>query len=367
MSLQRPILLCAGGTGGHLFPAEALATALAARGCVVELATDTRALKYGASFPARAIHSIAAATPTGGSLLSKALAAMTLARGTLAARGLVRRLNPLVVVGFGGYPTVPPLLAAAQLGFATVLHEQNAVMGRANRFLARRVGAIGTGFPNLGGVTPEIKFKAHFTGNPVRPAVLAAALVPYPVRADGKLQVLVTGGSQGARVMSQIVPSAIELLSPALRLQLAIVQQARGEDAAQVSQTYVRLGVEAQVQPFFDDLPARMAQAHLVIARAGASTVSELAVIGRPAILVPFPFALDNDQAANAAVLAETGAVTVIKQADFTPQWLADALTKALADTAGLVKAALAAKAAGVQDAAERLADLVLQVAGRQN
>lgn len=365
MSTQRPILLCAGGTGGHLFPAEALAIALAARGCVVELATDSRALQYGADFPARAVHAVPAATPTGGSILSKALAAITLGRGTLVARGLVRRMNPLVVVGFGGYPTVPPMLAAAQLGVPTVLHEQNAVMGRANRFLARRVVAIGTGFPNLGGVSADISAKASFTGNPVRPAVLAAALVPYPARAEGRMRLLVTGGSQGARVMADIVPPAVELLEPAQRARLTLVQQARGEDAARVTEHYARLGVDCEVQPFFADLPNRIAHAHLVIARAGASTVSELAVIGRPAILVPFPFALDQDQAANAAVLAQTGAVNVIKQADFTPQWLAQTLARALDDHEGLARAALAARGAGVQDAAERLADLVLRVAAR--
>jgi UDP-N-acetylglucosamine--N-acetylmuramyl-(pentapeptide) pyrophosphoryl-undecaprenol N-acetylglucosamine transferase len=364
MAEPRPILLAAGGTGGHLFPAESLALALAVRGYAVELATDTRALKYGAAFPARAVHPVRAATPTGGSLLSKGIAALTLARGTLAARGLIRRIRPLAVVGFGGYPTVPPLLAAAQFGVPTVLHEQNAVMGRANRFLARRVAAIGTGFPNLGGVSVEIKAKASFTGNPVRPAVLKAAEIAYPARADGKLRLLVTGGSQGARVMAEVVPPAVALLSAAQRARLTIVQQARGEDAARVEAAYAAMGLHAELKPFFNDLPNQIAQAHLVIARAGASTVSELAVIGRPAILVPFPFAVDQDQAANAAVLAETEAVTVIKQSDFTPQWLADALVRALDDPRGLEQRALAAGRAGVRDAAERLADLVLRVAG---
>ena len=364
MTLQRPILLAAGGTGGHLFPAESLALALAVRGYAVELATDTRALKYGAAFPARAIHAVPAATPTSGSLLSKGLAALVLARGILAARSLIKRLRPLAVVGFGGYPTVPPLLAATQLKVPTVLHEQNAVMGRANRFLAGRVSAIGTGFPNLGGVDAAIQAKAHFTGNPVRPAVLTAADLSYPLQSDGRLRLLITGGSQGARVMSEILPPAVELLDAARRARLSIVQQARGEDAAAVAAAYKRISVSADIKPFFNDLPNQIACAHLIIARAGASTVSELAVIGRAAILVPFPHALDQDQAANAAVLAMTGAVTVVKQADFTPQWLAAALALALDDPAGLKARALAAKAAGVRDAAERLVDLVLRVAG---
>ena len=259
---------------------------------------------------------------------------------------------------------MPPLLAAAQLHVPTVLHEQNAVIGRANRFLAARVAAIGTGFPNLGGVSAEIKAKTHFTGNPVRPAVLTAADMPYPPRMDGRLRLLVTGGSQGARVMSEVVPPAVELLDAQQRARLTIVQQARGEDAAQVEAAYKRMGVAADIKPFFNDLPDQIALAHLVIARAGASTVSELAVIGRPAILVPFPHALDQDQAANAAVLAETGAVTVIKQSAFFPQWLTTELARALNDPAGLEMRALAARQAGVRDAAERLADLVLRVAG---
>ena len=364
MKNDRPILLCAGGTGGHLFPAEALAVALGKRGASVELATDDRALKYGADFPARAIHAIASATPTGGSVLSKAAAALVLARGTVAAWFLMGRIKPRVVVGFGGYPTVPPLLAASQRGIPTILHEQNAVMGRANRFLARRVKAIATGFPELGGVDAAIRAKAHHTGNPVRAAVLAAAAIPYPGFGDGKLRLLVTGGSQGARVMSDIVPMAIELLAPEARARLVVVQQARGEDEARVAAIYARLGLACEVKPFFADLPMRLAQAHLVIARSGASTVSELAVIGRPAILVPFPFALDNDQAANAAELAKTGAVTVIKQAEFTAIWLAAQLMQALNAPEALISRALAAKQAGIADAAERLADLVMQVGG---
>ena len=365
MNQQKPVLLAAGGTGGHLFPAESLAVVLARRGMAVELATDTRALKYGADFPARAIHAIPAATPTGGSLLSKAAAGLVLTRGTLVARRLLTRIKPCVVVGFGGYPTVPPLLAATMRGIPAILHEQNAVMGRANRFLARRVQAIATGFPDLGGVDAAILAKVHHTGNPVRPAVLAAAALPYPDFDRGRLNVLVTGGSQGARVMSDIVPMAIELLPVALRARLRVVQQARGEDEARVSAIYERLGLNCEVKPFFTDLPMRLAQAHLVIARAGASTVSELAIVGRPAILVPFPFALDNDQAANAAELARTGAVIVVKQAEFTANWLAAELLACLNGPEALKSRALAAKQAGIADAVERLADLVMQVAGR--
>ncbi len=266
----RGILLAAGGTGGHLFPAASLAAVLKKRGYEIDLATDDRALKYGGEFPARAIHAIPSATPTGAGLASKALAALKLGQGSLVARGLIKKLNPLVVVGFGGYPTVPPLLAAAWLGAPSVLHEQNAVMGRANKFLAGRVSLIATGFPNLKGVDAG---KTRYVGNPVRPAVLAAALTPYPARDGGRLNVLVTGGSQGARVMSDIVPAALALLSAEQRAGLRLTMQARGEDLSRVAAAAAKLAFPVELQEFFADLPGRIAASHLVIGRAGASTV----------------------------------------------------------------------------------------------
>ena len=358
---DQPILLAAGGTGGHLFPAESLAVALARRGLPVELVTDDRAIRYGGAFPARAIHTIASATPRGGSIISKGLAAFTLLRGTIGALSLLRRVRPQCVVGFGGYPTVPPLLAAAMLRMPSVLHDQNAVLGKANRFLASSVDAIGSGFPTLGGVPQSLRGRVTCTGNPVRTMVIEASNVPYPDFEDGRFRLLVTGGSQGAKVMSDIVPSAISLLDASQRARFVIVQQARGEDETRVREAYAELGVSAEVAPFFADLPMRIAGAHLVIARSGASTVSELAVIGRPSILVPFPFALDQDQAANAQHLAATGAAQVIVQKDFTPQWLADHLARACVDHSGLIAQAHAARNAGAPDAAERLADLVIQ------
>ncbi|MBL8587540.1 MAG: undecaprenyldiphospho-muramoylpentapeptide beta-N-acetylglucosaminyltransferase [Methylobacteriaceae bacterium] len=361
MSEDRPVLLAAGGTGGHLFPAQALAVALAARGVPVELVTDERALKYGGEFPARAFHTIAAATPTGGSLISKALAVLKLMRGTIAARRLVARVRPRAVVGFGGYPTVPPMLAARQLKIPSILHEQNAVMGRANRFLSGAVDAIATGFPTLSGVAEAARGKLRHVGNPLRPAVLAAAAAPYPD--DSSLCVVVTGGSQGARVMSDVAPAAIALLSAEQRARVKLTQQARGEDEARVREAYAKLGFAAEIAPFFADLPARMAGAHLVVARAGASTVSELAAIGRACVLVPFPHALDQDQAANARALEQAGAATVIPQSDFSPQRLAQDLVEALEDPATLKLRADAARAVAVLDAADRLADLVLEIA----
>ena len=366
MNPSRAVLLAAGGTGGHLFPAEATAEALARRGISTELATDSRAVKYGGSFLFRAVHQIPSATPRGGSLASKALAAVALARGTLIARSLLRRTKPLCVLGFGGYPSVPPVLAAAQLRVPCLLHEQNAVMGRANRFLARRVDRLATGFSSLSGMDERLRAKATHTGNPLRPAAIEAAHSAFPDFSDGRLRLLVTGGSQGARIFSEVAPAAIERLSPTLRARLNIVQQARSEDERHVREAYDRLGVRAEVAAFFNDLPARMAAAHLVIARAGASTVSELAVIGRPCLLVPFPYALDQDQAANAAQLAATGAAEVIAQSAFTPQWLAAALERAMTEPEGLTRRAEAAKSAGIADAAERLADLVMGLVASQ-
>jgi UDP-N-acetylglucosamine--N-acetylmuramyl-(pentapeptide) pyrophosphoryl-undecaprenol N-acetylglucosamine transferase len=355
------ILLCAGGTGGHLFPAEALADALARRGVSIDLATDSRAAHF--KFPARAVHLIPSATVRGRDPLSLARTASLLALGTFKAWRLIGRIRPAVVVGFGGYPTVPPLMAAAWRGVPTVLHEQNGVMGRANRLLASRVTRIATGFHTLKHVDAKVKNKIAFTGNPIRPAVLEAAKTPYAAPA-GELHLLVFGGSQGAHVMAEIVPPAVAQLSADVRARLTIVQQARAEDLDVVKATYAKLGVRAECAPFFSDLPARMAAAHLIVSRSGASTVAELSAIGRPAIMVPLPHALDQDQFANAGLLAEAGGGIRLEQRDFTPERLASELEKLASDPSKLEKMAAAAKSAGTLDAAERLADLVLQVAG---
>jgi UDP-N-acetylglucosamine--N-acetylmuramyl-(pentapeptide) pyrophosphoryl-undecaprenol N-acetylglucosamine transferase len=364
--VTRPVLLAAGGTGGHLFPAEALGHALRARGIEVELVTDARALRYGGEFPARAMHTIAAATPRGGSALEKARAIALLGVGTLQALRHLSRMRPLAVVGFGGYPSVPPLFAATLLRIPTVLHEANAVMGRANAFLARRVDRIAAGFP-LADAPAALAVKIVVTGNPLRPPALEAATRSYPDFTDGKLRLLVTGGSQGARVMADIVPPALELLPKELRERIELTQQTREEDLARVAMSHARAGIVCQLAPFFADLPERIAEAHLVIARAGASTVTELAVIGRPSILVPLPHALDQDQAANAEVLAKAGGAEVVAQKDFTPQWLATRIAHLAAHPELLHERAQAARSVGVADAAERLANLVLATALRRN
>lgn len=363
MSSRPLVLIAAGGTGGHLFPAESLAVALKRHDVRVALASDDRVGTIASTFPAETVVKIPAATPSGGSPVQRARAALVLGLGTLRALQALRRLRPEAVIGFGGYPTVPPLVAASLLRIPTVIHEQNGVIGRANRFLAPRVSLIATGFPQVKGV-PATRARMVHTGNPVRPAVLAASQTPYPeLTPEGSVKLLVFGGSQGARVMSDIVPPAVEQVPDELRRRLVITQQARQEDLARVQQTYARLGVAADVQAFFKDLPQRMADAHLVVSRSGASTVAELSVVGRPAILVPLPGALDQDQAANAQSLAAIGAATVINQDAFTPERLAGELVAYLKNPQNLTRAAAAAKSAGINDAAERLAAEVVRLA----
>ena len=355
------VLLAAGGTGGHLFPAEALAEALARRGVTVDLATDDRAERYGRRFPAREIHVIPSDTVRARNPIALARTVARLGFGTLESLRLIRRISPAAVVGFGGYPTIPPVLAATFRHIPTLIHEQNAVMGRANRLLARRVQAIATSFAGVLNDKPALAAKAIHTGNPVRPMVVQAAVTPYPTPAAGApLRIVVFGGSQGARVMADVVPPAIAQLEPSLRARLSIVQQAREEDLPRVRDSYARLAVTAEAAPFFSDLPARIAGAHLVVGRSGASTVAELAAIGRPAILVPLPHALDQDQAANAGVLERAGAAIRLQQDEFTPRRLAAELGALASTPQKLVAMAAAARSQGALDAAERLADRVV-------
>ena len=355
------ILLTAGGTGGHLFPAEALANALKASGARVALATDKRANAYAGSFPADEIVEIPSATPSGRSVPKMAKAALMLGQGTLQSMAAIRRMKPAVVVGFGGYPTVPPVIAASLLKVPTVIHEANGVMGRANRLLARRATVIATGFAGIKGIPANVPGQAIHTGNPIRPAVLEAAKQSYaPLRPQDKLRLLVVGGSQGARVMSDVVPPAIERLPAELRSRIAVTQQARGEDLERVRAQYQKLNVEFEAEPFFKDLPHRLAGVHLVVSRSGASTVAELAVIGRPSILVPLPGSLDQDQAANAKTLGDLGAAIVCPQSDFTPERLAGEIQAYFQEPDRLTQAAAAAHSASITDAAERLAQAVL-------
>ena len=357
MNAGHLVLLAAGGTGGHLFPAEALAGELLGRGRRVGLVTDRRGGGFGGRLAEVAVHRISAGAMTGTGLLGRAQGALRLALGLFQARALIARLAPSAVVGFGGYPSVPTVLAAARARLPILLHEQNAVLGRANRLLARRATLIAGAFPGLAipGGTPLVA-----TGNPVRPTIAALAGRPYRAPApEDTLHLLVLGGSQGARVFSRIVPAAIALLPAVLRTRLVIAQQCRPEDLESVRAAYAGLGIAARLASFFDDVPALLAEAHLVIARAGASTVAELAAIGRPALLVPYPYAADDHQTANAASSAAAGAAWPLAEQTLTAESLAARLAALAEDPAALAAAAAAAAGSARLDAAERLADLV--------
>ncbi len=358
------ILLAAGGTGGHLFPAAALAQELGRRGYAVELATDMRAEKYGGDFPARAIHRIPSATMTSRSPIALAATFSRLGIGFAGALAMLARLRPKAVIGFGGYPTLPPIIAASTLRIPTAIHEQNAVMGRANRLLSRFVDRIGLSFMPTKLLAPEAEAKARLVGIPVRDAVLKFRDVPYtPPDASSRLLLLVFGGSQGARFFSEALPPALALLPDPIRARITLVQQAREEDLEGLREAYARGGIAAHLAPFFRDLPERIATAHLVIARAGASTVAELTTIGRPCLLVPLPHALDNDQLENATRLQDVGGGWCVRQAELTPERLAELLEGLLSEPERLAVAANKAHAMATPDAVARLADLVDELA----
>jgi UDP-N-acetylglucosamine--N-acetylmuramyl-(pentapeptide) pyrophosphoryl-undecaprenol N-acetylglucosamine transferase len=365
MTTSPLILLAAGGTGGHLFPAEALGVELIRRGMRVRLATDSRALRYSGLFSKDMIDVVPSETVRGRAPWSLVYTGLMLAAGTAVSLNLMRRLKPRAVVGFGGYPTLPPLLAARLFGVPGIIHDANAVLGRANRFLSGHVNAIATSLPGVLDRDPQLSGKTTTVGTPMRPAILAAAAMKYvaPELTD-PFRLLVVGGSQGARVMADIVPSAVERLEPALWNRLVLTQQVREEDMARVRAVYDRLKISAELAPFFSDLPTRLAASHLVVSRSGAGTVAELAAIGRPSILVPLPGSIDQDQFANAGVLAQANGALRIPQGDFTPDRLAAEISALAADPARLAAMAAGARAVGRLDAAERLADLVVKVAG---
>ncbi len=365
MSTAPLILLAAGGTGGHLFPAEALGVELMRRGLRVRLATDSRALRYGGLFSRDMIDVVPSETLRGRTPWSLAYTGIMLVAGTAVALNLIRRLRPSAVVGFGGYPTVPPLLAARLFGIPGIIHDANAVLGRANRLLSSRVNAIATSLPGVLDRDPALAAKTTTVGTPMRPAILAAAAVKYAAPDPaGPFRLLVVGGSQGARVMADIVPGAIERLEPSLWSRLILTQQVREEDMARVRAVYDRLKINAELAPFFSDLPAKLASHHLVVSRSGAGTVAELGAIGRPSILVPLPGAIDQDQFANAGVLSQAGGALRIPQAEFTSDRLAAEISALAAEPAKLAAQAAGARTVGRLDAAQRLADLVMKVAG---
>lgn len=353
------IVLSAGGTGGHLFPAQALAAELSRRGGRVVVMTDARGRNYGDAFPGATIETVPSATFANRSALSILLAPFEIAMGIAVGIMKLVRLRPSAIVGFGGYPSLPVMIAGFLAGFPTAIHEQNTVLGRVNRQVASRVNAIAASFP-LVRFAPKDKSRIIYTGNPVRPAVEHLAGAPYePPRPDGPIRLLVFGGSQGARALSELVPAAIALLPDTLRAHLDIVQQCRPEDIESVRAAYGASGVKAELAAFFTDLPERMAHAHLVVSRSGASTISELTVIGRPSLLVPYPFATDDHQSSNAQVLVDAGAAWSMQQRNLSPQSLAALLEKVLNAPDELASRAAKAASLGKPDAAQRLADLV--------
>jgi UDP-N-acetylglucosamine--N-acetylmuramyl-(pentapeptide) pyrophosphoryl-undecaprenol N-acetylglucosamine transferase len=354
--------MAAGGSGGHLFPAEALAEALTARGWRIVLATDARGARFAEAFPAEERIGLSAATFKGRDPVAMLRAGLSIGQGVLQARSAFSRLKPAVVVGFGGYPSLPAMLAAFTLGIPTVIHEQNAVMGRANKALAGRVTAVACAFPTLKKAPASVAGRAVVVGNPIRPHVRALAGEAYrrPAKA---IHLLITGGSQGARLLSELPPMAIQLLPEALRARLKVHQQTRTESIETARKAYAEALVDAEIAPFFRDMAGRLKQAHLVIGRAGSSTCCEIAVAGKPALLVPLKAALDDDQGQNARLLAEAGAAEIISEDDLTPDSLAAALQRLLEHPAELTRMAAAARSVATPDAAEKLADLVEQTA----
>lgn len=357
----RPVVLATGGTGGHVFPAEALAGELEARGVPFTLMTDARGKQWQGALARRPIHYIHSASPTG-SLQRRLLAVFSLGIGLVDAWWKLGRIAPAAVVGFGGYASVPTMMAARLRRLPSMLHEQNAVLGRANRMVQGGAAAIATSFARTRYLAENDR-RARLVGNPVREPVRALGKSTYRAPGvDRVIDILVFGGSQGAASFSQIVPEAILSLPAALRARLRLVQQCRPEDLERVRGVYARAGIVAELAPFFADLPQRLASAHIVIGRSGASTVAELATIGRPSILIPYPYAADDHQTANARAFEAAGACLVIPHADFTVAALAGHLKALFEAPQRLGDMAAAAHAAGRPDAAARLADMVAEL-----
>lgn len=360
-------VLMAGGTGGHLFPAMALAQELRRRGHDVQLMTDHRVASYGGDFPASATHIVPSATPSVRDPVKFLKAGFKIVRGVGVATATLSKVRPDAVIGFGGYPVFPPFLAARLLGIPGILHEQNAVMGRANRALGRFAKRIALSFQSTK-YADAFAQKTELTGNPARDQVKAVLGTAYPaLDLASRIRVVVVGGSQGARVFSDVVPAAVALLPEVLRGRLFITQQVRNEDLERVTSAYRQAKVNVELMPFIRDLPERMAAAHLVITRSGASTVNELALIGRPSILVPLPGALDGDQKNNALFIEEAGGGWIAEQATLSPQSLATRLTSLFGDPTTLIAAAAAARGLGQPDAVIKLADLSERIAQKGN
>ena len=357
MTGEGPLLvLAAGGTGGHMFPAQALAEEMLDRGWRVGLSTDARGARYCKGFPAEVeVRQVRSATPAGLGPAGRALVPLRVGGGTLGAMRHMRRARPAAVVGFGGYPSIPALAAAFALRLPRMIHEQNGILGRVNQAFARRVQRVACGtWPTA---LPAGVRGVH-VGNPVRAAVRARAGAPYLSPGTGKIRLVAFGGSQGARVVSEVVPEALARLPEALRARLEVSHQARTEDAPSVHPLYIRAGIHAEIAPFFEDMPERLEAAQLVICRSGASTVADLSVIGRPSILIPFAGAIRDEQTANAAGLVDAGAAVLMPEAELAPEALAAQVGAILGDPERAARMARAALSQGRPDAARALADL---------
>jgi UDP-N-acetylglucosamine--N-acetylmuramyl-(pentapeptide) pyrophosphoryl-undecaprenol N-acetylglucosamine transferase len=355
------LVIAAGGTGGHMFPAQALAEAMLARGWRVALATDARGARYAGGFPPEVERrTTPAATFAQGSALTRATAPFAIAAGAGAAILAMRRDRPACVAGFGGYPALPAMIAAKALKVPCLIHEQNGMLGRVNRFFAPRVNLVACGsWPTA--VPPGAK--AVHVGNPVRAAVLDRHGASYVEAGDGPIRLLVIGGSQGAGLFARMVPEALKLLEPGLRARLRLSQQVRPEDMDRTRAVYDDMAVAAELRAFFDDVPERLAEAALVVSRAGASSIADITVIGRPAILIPYPHAMDDHQAANARGLMAAGGAFMIREAELTAEGLAGTIAAILADPEGASAMAAASRACGRPDATEHLAALVEDLA----
>jgi UDP-N-acetylglucosamine--N-acetylmuramyl-(pentapeptide) pyrophosphoryl-undecaprenol N-acetylglucosamine transferase len=345
-----------------MVPAHALAAELKSRGHGVLLITDDRGARFPGLFEGVPVHILPAGRMRGGPIAwLKALGSVVKGRGE--AKRLYREHKPDAVVGFGGYPAFPSLLAASAMHVPTVLHEQNAVLGRVNRLLAGEAEAIGTAYDEVDRLKPKHKSKSVLVGNPVREAVARLGELPFPPFDEfAPLKILITGGSQGATVLGEVVPDGLGMLQPSLRRRLQVVQQCRPDDIERVRKTYAELGIPAELTTYIEDMPDKLADAHLVIGRAGASSLAELTVAGRPAILIPFPSATDDHQTANAREITRAGGARTIQQADFTPEVLARQIEALAMDPVALNNAAARAMSVGRPHAARDLADLVERV-----
>ncbi len=362
--MSQPLLMmAAGGTGGHMFPAQALAEAMLNRGWRVRLTTDARGARYTGGFPhSTEIVELSSATFARGGLVAKAAVAPRIAAGVLSAAHQMLRDRPDVVVGFGGYPSIPALAAAVLLKRPRMIHEQNGVLGRVNRLFASRVACVACGVWPAD--LPEGAAGVH-VGNPVRAAVLARAGASYIVPGDYPMSVLVMGGSQGARVLSDVVPDAVAALPDTIRRHIRVGHQARPEDIDRVTARYAALGIDAEVAPFFHDVPRRMSEAQLVVSRAGASTIADLTVIGRPAVLVPFAAAAGDHQTANARGLVDAGAAILIPETALDVASLSTQMAAVLSNPDAALHMSRAALGAGLPDATERLVAVVTELAER--